>query len=232
MGETSFILDGVRYNEHMNKQQVASPKTLAVAAAHLAARDPRLATVIARGAMCTFKPHRNYYQELVESIISQQLSVKAAATILGRFKTLFGSNSHFPAPEAILSKDVEELRSVGLSRGKATYVRDLAQHVIDGKVKFDYLDALSNEEVVRELVAVKGIGEWTAHMFLMFCMGRLDVLATGDLGIKNGIQKLYGLDHSPTADEITALSRTNDWNPYESVACWYIWQSLDNAPAL
>jgi DNA-3-methyladenine glycosylase II len=128
-----------------------------------------------------------------------------------------------------LDKNIDELRSVGLSRGKATYILDLAQHVVDGRVKFDHLDALSNEEVISELTAVKGIGEWTSHMFLMFCMGRLDVLAHGDLGIINGIQTLYSLDHSPTPQQIQDLAQKNSWHPYESVACWYIWQSLDNS---
>lgn len=197
---------------------------------HLAKHDPVLAVVIAKYGLCDIKPHKNYYQELVDSIISQQLSVKAARSIEKRFCELFGS-SDFPPPEKILGKSVQELRSVGLSRGKATYILDLAQHVVDGRVKFDHLDALSNDEVITELTAVKGIGEWTAHMFLMFCMGRLDVLAHGDLGIKNGIQKLYNLNHSPAPDEIKDLAKKNHWHPYESVACWYIWQSLDNTPA-
>ena len=201
------------------------------AADHLSAHDTVLKPVIARVGLCTMRPHRNYYQELVDSIISQQLSIKAASTIQKRFCQLFGSDT-LPAPEAILTKDIDELRTAGLSRGKAMYVRDLAQHVVDGKVRFDHLDKLSNEEVINELVAVKGIGEWTAHMFLMFCMGRTDILPVGDLGIKNGIQKLYGLDHQPTAAEITGLAATHSWHPYESIACWYIWQSLDNAPAL
>lgn len=166
----------------------------------------------------------------MDSIISQQLSVKAAATIFNRFKDLFGGE--FPAPEDILQKSVEELRAVGLSRGKAAYVRDLAQHVVDGRVKFDHLDSLANDEVIAELTAVKGIGEWTAHMFLMFCMGRLDILAHGDLGIKNGVQKLYGLDHQPSVQEIIEISEKHKWHPYESVACWYIWQALDNKPAM
>lgn len=201
------------------------------AARHLSQHDPVLAPVIARAGLTTMRPHRNYYQALVGSIISQQLSVKAADTIERRFCELFGS-SEMPSPEQILTKDIDELRSAGLSRGKASYVRDLAQHVVDGKVQFGHLDAMTNDEIVRELVAVKGIGEWTAHMFLMFCMGRLDVLAVGDLGIKNGIQKLYGLKAPPTADEITALAKKNGWHPYESVACWYIWHSLDNKPAI
>lgn len=206
------------------------PNVYQKAADHLTAHDAVLAPVIAAHGPCTMRPHKNYYQELVDSIISQQLSVKAGASIMKRFVDLFGGT--FPAPEAILSKSVDELRTAGLSRAKATYIRDLAQHVIDGKVKFDHLDKLSNEEIIKELLPVKGIGEWTVHMFLMFCMGRLDVLAHGDLGIKNGIQKLYGFDHLPTPVEIQELANKNHWHPYESVACWYIWRSLDNAPAL
>lgn len=209
---------------------IADNSTVQAAAAHLAKNDPVLAPIIAQAGPCTIRPHQKYYQELVDSIISQQLSVKAAATIFKRFKELFGGE--FPAPEQILEKDIEELRGVGLSRGKAVYVRDLAQHVVDGKVRFDHLDSLSNEEIIKELTAVKGIGEWTAHMFMMFCMGRLDVLAPGDLGIKNGIQKLYGLDHQPSPQEVVELAEKNRWHPYETVACWYIWKSLDNAPIL
>ena len=210
---------------------VADEQTIDKAMGWLVKYDLILAKLINDYGACTIKPHKNYYQELVDSIISQQLSVKAARTIEKRFCELFGGRG-FPSPEQILTKDIEELRSVGLSRGKAAYVRDLAQHVIDGRVKFDHLDNLSNEEVILELTAVKGIGVWTAHMFLMFCMGRLDILAYGDLGIKNGIQKLYSFDHSPAPDEIIELAEKNRWHPYESVACWYIWQSLDNAPVV
>lgn len=196
------------------------------AAEHLKKHDPVLATVIAKAGLCTIQPHREYYQALVEEIIGQQLSVKAAASIRTRFVELFDSS--FPVPAAILEKSVEELRSAGLSGAKAKYIRDLAQHVIDGKVTFDTLDDLSNEEIIAKLTDVKGIGEWTAHMFLMFCMGRSDVLATGDLGVRSGIKELYGLSELPTPAEITELATTNHWGPYESIACWYIWHSLDN----
>jgi len=208
---------------------IADDKTVVAAAAHLSKVDPVLAPIIARTGPCTIRPHRQYYQELVDAIISQQLSVKAARSIEARFKALFGSED-FPAPAAILTKTEDELRTAGLSGAKARYVRDLALAVVDGKLKFDHLDALSNDEVAAELTAVKGIGQWTAHMFLMFCMGRLDVLATGDLGIRNGIRKLYGLDHSPTPEEIEQIAAKNRWHPYESAACWYVWQSLDNVP--
>jgi DNA-3-methyladenine glycosylase II len=207
---------------------IASDKTIADATKHLARHDSILRAVIENYGPCTIRPHKNYYQELVDSIISQQLSIKAAATIFKRFVALFGET--FPSPEEILTKDIDQLRSAGLSRGKATYVLDLAQRVVDGRLKFDHLDSLSNDEVSKELIAVKGIGEWTTHMFMMFCMGRLDVLATGDLGIKNGIQKLYSLDHLPTPEEIQSLATKNNWHPCETVACWYVWKSLDNAP--
>lgn len=201
------------------------------AANQLSKNDPILAPVIARAGLTTMRPHRNYYQALVGSIISQQLSVKAADTIERRFCELFGS-SEMPSPEQILTKDIEELRGVGLSRGKALYVRDLAQHVVDGKVRFDHLDKLTNDEIIAELTAVKGIGVWTVHMFLMFCMGRPDVLPVGDLGIRNGIMKLYGLQQLPTPADIEKIARKYRWHPYESAAAWYVWYSLDNKPAV
>jgi DNA-3-methyladenine glycosylase II len=199
------------------------------AAKHLKATDPLLKPVIERVGLCTIRPNTNYYQELVDAIISQQLSVHAARSIENRFRDLFDGT--FPTPEQIMELDVETLRGIGFSRAKANYVLDLAQHVIDGRVRFDHLDNCSNEAVITELTAVKGIGVWTAHMFLMFCMGRPDILPAGDLGIRNGIRALYSLDDAPTPDQITEIARQNNWHPYESIASWYIWQSLDNVPA-
>jgi len=200
------------------------------AADYLSGVDPVLQPVIARVGLCTIRPHTDYYQELVDSIISQQLSIHAARSIESRFRDLFGGV--FPTPEQILTTDVDTLRGLGFSRAKASYVLDLAQHVVDGKVRFDHLDALSNDEVIAELTAVKGIGTWTAHMFLMFCMGRTDVLPVGDLGIRNGIRKLYGFADAPTPDQITELAAKNQWHPYESIASWYIWQSMNKTPAI
>lgn len=208
---------------------IASKDTIDIAARELAKRDTVLASVIEHFPRPTFAPHGAYYRELIESIISQQLSVKAARTILYRFLELFPGED-FPSPASILSKTVEEYRAVGLSRQKAGYIQDMAQKVIDGTVQFDHFDSLSNDAIVEELTAIKGVGVWTAHMFLMFCMGRLDVLPVGDLGIKNGIRALYTLDHAPSAEEIEAIALKNSWYPYETVASWYIWQSLDNAP--
>lgn len=200
------------------------------AAKHLGKSDPVLLPVIERAGLCTMRPHEDYYQELVDAIISQQLSVHAARAIEQRFRGLFGG--HFPAADEILTTDIETLRGIGFSRAKASYVLDLAEHVVGGKVQFDGFDALSNDEVIAELTPVKGIGVWTAHMFLMFCMGRSDVLPVGDLGIRNGIRALYSFASAPTPDEITALAAQNHWHPYESIASWYIWQSLDNTPNL
>ena len=196
---------------------------------YIQANDLTLAPLVATFGEPTFQPHGNYYQELVESIISQQLSVKAAASINRRFIDLFG---HFPSPDEIRARNFDELRSAGLSGQKTNYIRDLAQHVIDGSVRFDHLDSLSNEEIIIELTAVKGIGEWTVHMFLMFCMGRLDVLAYGDLGVRSGIMKLYNFDSLPTKIEIEELAKKQQWHPYGSILCWYVWKSLDNEPKL
>lgn len=210
---------------------IATPLTLKVAAAELSKVDATLAPIITRAGLPTISPHRNYYQELVESIVSQQLSVKAASTILERFIELF-PGTEFPTPEQILQVDIETMRGAGLSRQKGSYIQDLALKVLDGTVKFDHLDQLSNDEIIKELTQIKGVGVWTVHMFLIFCMGRLDVLPVGDLGIKNGIQKLYGLEQSPTPEQISEIAKNNSWHPYESVASWYVWHSLNNKPAL
>lgn len=195
---------------------------------HLSQRDPVLARVIAASPPPDVQPHQDYYRALVRSIIGQQLSVKAAATITQRFLDLFGGT--YPSPQAIIATSIDQLRAVGLSKAKAGYVRDLAQHIIDGTVVFDTLDSLSNEAIIAELTQVKGIGEWTVHMFLLFCMGRQDVLPTGDLGIRNGMKKLYGLGSLPSPTDVQAIASRYHWHPYESVASWYIWHSLDNAP--
>ena len=201
---------------------------LILAAKMLSKQDSNLAPIIKQAGLADIEPHTDYYGTLVNSIIGQQLSVKAAATIKHRFQDLFGGK--LPEPELILQKTVDELRTAGLSGAKANYVRDLAKHVVDGNIDFTKLNMLSNVEIVGELTAVKGIGEWTAHMFLIFCMGRLDVLPTGDLGIRNGVQKLYQLENLPSPQKVSQIAADNNWHPYESVASWYIWHSLDNKP--
>jgi DNA-3-methyladenine glycosylase II len=198
------------------------------AADHLAKNDPILAPVIKRAGLCTIRPVKSedYYWELVDAIISQQLSVKAARSIEERFKALYPGV--LPIPDQILVTPDEKLRQVGLSGAKVKYVKSLAEHIRNGELELEKLNKLSNLKVSRELTAVKGIGEWTAHMFLIFAMARLDVLAVGDLGIKAGIQKLYNFPTLPTPEKITKLAKQNHWHPYESVACWYVWHAKDN----
>lgn len=176
------------------------------ATAYLSNTDPILQPVIARIGVPTFAPNTDYYWKLVDAIISQQLSVKAATTIEKRFLDLFGGT--LPRPHQILTKTPEELRSVGLSGAKARYVLDLALHIEDGELQIDKLPSLSNAEVITELTAVKGVGEWTAHMFLIFALGRLDVLPVGDLGIRNGVQTLYNLAAMPTPSDVQDIANT------------------------
>lgn len=205
--------------------QTADDHTIQLATAHLCENDPLLASVIDRAGQCTLRPHTNRYQELVESIIGQQLSLKAAASIEARFVALFEGS--FPTPNQILATDGDALRSCGFSRAKVKYIHDLAQHIVDGRIELEKFDMLSNDQIQTELTAVNGIGEWTVHMYLIFCLGRLDVLPVGDLGIRNGIRNLYGFDSQPTAADIQEVAAANQWHPFESVASWYVWRSLE-----
>jgi DNA-3-methyladenine glycosylase II len=167
------------------------------------------------------------YGALVRSITGQQLSVKAARAIYGRLSERFGGRT--PTPRELLDDDPEEMRAAAvLSRAKVVSLRSLAEHVLAGELHLDRLERLPDAEVIRELVAVKGIGEWTAHMFLMFTLHRPDVLPTGDQGIRNAVARAYGLDAPPDADALTALAEP--WRPYRTRACLYLWRSLDNAP--
>lgn len=209
---------------------LATSAELLKARLHLVEVDARLATVIGATVIADFNPHNNYYQALVSSIIAQQLSVKAAATITGRFKDLFSGN--FPEPAAIIETSFEDLRRVGLSGAKANYIRDLAEHILDGRISFMDISKQSNQEIITMLTDVKGIGEWTVHMFLMFCVGRLDVLPTGDLGVRSAMRNLYELATLPSPTEVRAIAEKNHWQPYDSVASWYLWRSLDNKPTL
>lgn len=201
---------------------------LRAATTHLTQADPILARLIAHHGPCSLEPTPNYYQKLVRSIIGQQLSVKAAETIWQRFLALFEGQP--PLPEAILRKRPEELRSVGLSGAKVAYVQDLALQIVDGRLEINKLPDLSNQEIIAELTAVKGIGEWTAHMFLIFSLGQLDVLPVGDLGVRTAAMRLYELSDLPSAAQLRELSTARGWRPYESVASWYLWRSLDNQP--
>jgi DNA-3-methyladenine glycosylase II len=166
------------------------------------------------------------YGTLIRSIVGQQLSTKAAATIFGRVLDLFGGE--VPAPKQLIGADPDALRAAGLSRAKVAYLRDLAERVEDGDLDLDHLIELSDEQVSEQLTAVKGLGQWTADMFLIFHLGRPDVLAVGDLGIRRAVERAYGLPEIPDAATLTRIAEP--WRPYRSLGCLYLWASLDNAP--
>jgi DNA-3-methyladenine glycosylase II len=202
------------------------------AAAQLSEADPVLGALIAAvgplGSSRSGRPDPDdHYGALVRSITGQQLSVKAAASIYARLRTRFGGRP--PTPQEILSDDPEELRAAaGLSRAKVSYLRSLAEHVLSGELELERMNQLPDEQVQAELLAVKGIGVWTSHMFLMFHLGRPDVLPVGDLGIRRAIERAYGLDELPLADEMEEIAEP--WRPHRTLACRYLWRSLDNEP--
>jgi DNA-3-methyladenine glycosylase II len=189
----------------------------------LARRDPVLRDLMREHGPCGLADaqHTDPFRALVSAIISQQLSTRAAATIKTRLETLAGT-SLSPSGLAALSDDA--LRGVGLSRQKIAYLRDLCQRVSSGDLALDQLDQMSDEAVVATLTSVKGIGRWTAEMFLMFRLHRPDVLPVGDLGIVKAVQRAYGMRKVPTPERLTKLGE--QWRPYRSVACWYLWASL------
>lgn len=201
---------------------------LTTAAKYLSKSDKRLAGVIKLSGPCRISPHNDHYGELVGSIVGQQLSAVAAGTIWRRVLDLF--DGKMPTPKQLIKIEDQKLRDVGLSWAKVKYVKDLAQHIIDGRLDLDHIATMPNDQLIEQLTAVKGIGEWSAHMFMIFGLGRLDVLPVGDLGVRKAIQKLYGLDSLPTPEQIVTISNQNGWHPYESIAAWYLWQSLDNNP--
>lgn len=166
------------------------------------------------------------YGTLVRSITGQQLSTKAAATIYGRLTELYGGNT--PTPQQIIDTDPEQLRAVGLSYAKASYLRDLAERIVDGELPVDRLAEMPDDEVYAVLTAVKGLGRWTVDMFMMFHLGRGDVLPVGDLGIRRAIQLNYGLDDLPKAAEMERIAEA--WRPHRTLASLYLWESLDNRP--
>jgi DNA-3-methyladenine glycosylase II len=205
------------------------------ALAHLRAADPVLARLLdEQGPPETRRdPSRpapgDHYPALVRSIVGQQLSVLAARSIYRRLLEHFGG--HPPTPQQVLAADPDEMRlAAGLSRAKTTFLRSLAEHVVSGELELERLDDLPDDEVMAALVAVKGIGEWSAHMFLMFQLERPDVLAVGDLGIRRAVERAYGLEALPTAAELTAVGER--WRPHRTIACRILWRSLDNAPVV
>jgi len=191
---------------------------------HLARRDPVIRDLMRTHGRCGLADaqHGEPFGALMKAIVSQQLSTKAAHTIFTRLMALFDG---VPTPQALAALTDAQLRGVGLSGQKLRYMRDLGGKVQDGSLPLLALDAMTDEDVIVALTQVKGIGRWTAEMFLMFRLHRPDVLPVDDLGIVKAVQKAYGLRKTPSADR---LNRIGDaWRPYRSVACWYLWRSLN-----
>jgi DNA-3-methyladenine glycosylase II len=200
--------------------------------AHLRSADPTIAELMDRFGHPEEVLRRrgprpaDPYGALLRSIVGQQLSTKAARSIYERLTALFDGAA--PSPRALLDADPEELRTAGLSRAKVAYLRDLAERVEDGDLELERLAELPDEEVFEQLTAVKGLGRWTADMFLIFHLGRPDVLPVGDLGIRRAAQRAYGLEELPSPAELERIAEP--WRPWRSLACLYLWRSLDNAP--
>jgi DNA-3-methyladenine glycosylase II len=208
----------------------AEQEAQATAVAALRASDPVLRDVIdsvdSLGDPRVDRPNDDY-GALVRSIVGQQLSTRAARAIYRRLTDRFGG--HPPTPAQVLADDPDELRvAAGLSHAKVTYLRSLAEHVVDGSLDLDRLEQLSDDEVIAELTAVKGIGAWSAHMFLMFHLQRPDVLAVGDLGLRRAVMLRYGLRALPDAAELERIAEP--WRPYRTLACRYLWRSVSASP--
>jgi DNA-3-methyladenine glycosylase II len=195
---------------------------------HLARRDPVMRDLMRRHGPCGLanRQHADPFKALTQAIISQQLSTKAAATIGARVMDLCGG---VPTPEAIGRLTDDELRLAGLSGQKTRYMRDLSRRVLEGSLGLADLESLDDEAVIGALTTVKGIGRWTAEMFLIFRLQRPDVLPVGDLGIVKAVQQNYGMRRAPSPTRLMKLGE--QWRPYRTVACWYLWASLNNTPS-
>jgi DNA-3-methyladenine glycosylase II len=193
------------------------------ALAHLQQADPKLADVISRVGPFTLRPNADRFGMLVRSIISQQVSTKAAQAIRKKLEGLL-----LPDPisaESLSQKTAEELRGVGVSGQKARYLLDLSAHVLEERLVLNTIGRKSNPEIIEILTAVKGIGEWTAQMFLIFALGRMDVLPHADFGLRSALKTLHDLEDLP--DKATSLRLAEPWRPYASIATWYCWRMLD-----
>ena len=186
-------------------------------------KDKKLKKIISSVGECKIRIISNPFEALVEAIITQQISDSAGKAISLKFKNLFGKK--YPTPSDVIKLSKDEIKSVGLSRMKAEYIFDISQMIVDKKLDFKIFKKMSNEDVISELTKIRGIGRWTAEMYLIFALGRMDVFPLGDLGLINGIKKLYHLEN-PSTDEI--LKITNNWIPYRTIGTWYIWRGVKN----
>ncbi|RJQ36317.1 DNA-3-methyladenine glycosylase 2 family protein [Candidatus Parcubacteria bacterium] len=186
--------------------------------------DPRFRPLIKRHGPPDFSRNRDPFRALVRAIVYQQISGKAASSILAKFLALFGGKQ-FPTPAMVLAMPMSKLRAAGLSNQKALYIKDLARKFSDGTIQPRRFGRMANDEIIAHLVRVKGIGVWTAHMFLLFTLRRPDILPTGDLGIRKGFQIVYELKRMPSPKRMEELARP--WRQYASIASWYLWRAVD-----
>lgn len=197
---------------------------LQTATDHLVKQDKVLSTIIKNIGIINLTPHTQYFNPLLRAIIGQQLSVQAASSIHKRFMKHFDNKPH---PELILSTEDLTLRSLGLSNAKVKYVKDFSQKILSKEIRLEGLSKKSDEEIIEELTMVKGIGVWTVHMFLIFTLGRPNVLPFSDLGIRKAIMLNYGLRKLPDEKKIVRIAKKNNWHPHCSVASLYLWRSLE-----
>ncbi|MFN8516231.1 MAG: DNA-3-methyladenine glycosylase [Thermomicrobiales bacterium] len=203
-------------------ERIVDPALIEAGVAHLRAVDPIMAKAIDAVGPCTMTLEADIFYALVDAITSQQISIKAAASILKRICAIYAPDP-FPTPERLAATPDEELRAAGCSRAKVLYLKDLAAHIVAGLIDLEKLPQLPDEEIIKTLVDVKGIGRWTAEMLLIFSLGRLDVWPVDDLGIVIAVQGLYELPARPKRKELLALGEP--WRPYRTIASWYLWQS-------
>ncbi|MBF6561365.1 MAG: DNA-3-methyladenine glycosylase 2 family protein [Candidatus Binataceae bacterium] len=201
-----------------------SPPYASDAVLHLKRADPILGAIIDRVGPYSVARRRDRFQALIRAIIFQQLAGRAAQTIFDRFVVQVGGRK-FPTPAQVLAATDEVLRQVGLSRGKMTYVRDLALHVSEGRLNFNRFAKMEDEAIIADLTRVRGVGRWTAEMFLMFNLYRPDVLPVDDLGVRNAVGRLYAMASAPRPKELREFGER--WRPYRTVAAWYLWRSLE-----
>lgn len=194
-----------------------------VARRHLMKADPVMRDIVKRVGRCEIAAGGQPYQALIRSILYQQLAGPAAAAIERRFLALF--SGRIPKAAELMSLSDETLRTAGVSRQKAGYLRSVAEHFANGGLSDRKLTQASDDDVIEAVTQIKGVGRWTADMLLMFCIGRPDVLPTGDLGIQNAMKLAYGLNASPKPDEMIAIAES--WRPYRSVGSWYLWRQSD-----
>ncbi len=209
--------------------EIERPAWSEAAYRHLLNADGPMAALVQRQGQVIRPIVRTSFARLVRAIVGQQISVAAAATIYARFIALTGDP---PTPTAIGMVSDEAIRAAGFSKAKLLSVRDLSEHALDGRLDLAHLDQLPDEEVVTQLISVRGIGRWTAEMFLMFSLGRPDVLAADDLGVQAGLQRLYELEKRPGPAQVREIAARGSWHPYATAACYQLWESLKNNPAL